>query len=427
MLLFAFGWFATVLTPVAAEEPAAEQPEAAEAEEADAETDDADEKADKKPDGKEEPDPLALPKDASTKDLVEFITKVMNMRPEGATREEMIENYVKAQRALSEAASLILADKEAKDDAQLAIQIKIRALQALEQLADEDLAAEKKKLVELYKDDERPGVGEIIEFVKVWMELDAAFADGADTKKAAAALIEAIAADGGKNMQLAQLFTDYASTLEDMEAYAEATDVYKQLQEVWSKSDNPRIKMAAKQFEGTIHRLSLFGKTIELDGKLLDGTEVDWKEYRGKYVLVDFWATWCGPCIQELPNVLENYKKYHDQGFDVLGISLDGSRSPEPKAIEENKKSVAEFMEGRELPWKTMYSDDPEATGWKHPMATRFGISGIPFAMLVDPEGKVISFSARGENLSELLEKHLGDDKAKDAKETKDGSADAGS
>jgi len=92
--------------------------------------------------------------------------------------------------------------------------------------------------------------------------------------------------------------------------------------EVFSKSDDPDLAKLVKQLTGIGRRVRLLGNTMELKGKTLDGKEFDWSKYRGKIVLVDFWATWCGPCVGEIPNVLKQYKLYHDRGFDVVGISL---------------------------------------------------------------------------------------------------------
>jgi thiol-disulfide isomerase/thioredoxin len=186
--------------------------------------------------------------------------------------------------------------------------------------------------------------------------------------------------------------------LERSEQTAAAIDLYRFFAKRFPESSDEQVAGLAARFEGTARRLELPGKPIELSGTFLDGTKLDWPAYKGKVVLVDFWATWCGPCIQELPNVLANYEKYHDRGFDVVAVNLDSDRA-----------KVEAFVEDRKLPWKTLYSDDAETNGWKHPMATYYGIGAIPAVILVDQKGNVVSLNARGPELGRLLGELLPD------------------
>lgn len=185
-----------------------------------------------------------------------------------------------------------------------------------------------------------------------------------------------------------------ASALEQAGNKKLAVEAYRSFGELFSKQkDDLLISYGAKML-GAARRIDLPGNTIKLEGKLVDGSEFDWKAYRGKVVLVDFWATWCGPCIQELPNVKKHYTMYHDKGFDVVGISLDSDRG-----------RLEEFLSKNELPWKTLFQD---GGGWDHPIASYYGVTAIPTVILVDKKGKVVSLNARGPELGRQLEELLG-------------------
>src|SRR5262249_55787459 len=109
--------------------------------------------------------------------------------------------------------------------------------------------------------------------------------------------------------------------------------------------------------------------------------------YRGKYVLLDFWATWCGPCVAELPRLQAAYRAYHDAGLEIIGISLD-----------ESKDAVIEFVKARQIPWPQVHG--PGASG---DLIQALGVSSIPATYLIDPEGTIIRLDLRGKALDEAL------------------------
>lgn len=146
-----------------------------------------------------------------------------------------------------------------------------------------------------------------------------------------------------------------------------------------------------KGAEGLLRGMDALGKPLELSFTALDGRKVDLKNLRGKVVLIDFWATWCGPCIQELPTVKAIYQKYHDKGLEIIGISLDKQRT-----------MLEQFLKKNQIPWPQYF----DGKGWQTYWAQYYGIQAIPTMWLIDKKGILRDQNAR-QNLEQKVQKLL--------------------
>ena len=117
------------------------------------------------------------------------------------------------------------------------------------------------------------------------------------------------------------------------------------------------------------------GKPLDIKFTAIDGTPFDLAQFRGKVVLVDFWATWCSSCQEEIPYERAAYQKYHSRGFEIVGISLD-----------EDKPALLKFTREKGMVWPQYY----DGKGWDNAISTSFGIKSLPAMWLVNKEGILV-------------------------------------
>jgi peroxiredoxin len=170
-----------------------------------------------------------------------------------------------------------------------------------------------------------------------------------------------------------------------------AAEAYRELGALLARSETPSLVLQGRKLEGDARRLELAGEPAELGGVLADGKPLDGSLYSGKPLAVAFWASWNGGSAAAL-RPLEVLRKAHGGALEVLGVSLDRNRS-----------SLEAFLQAHEISWPTLFSEDPQASGWNHPMAVHYGIRELPAVLLVGRDGRIVSLEAGGKELEEAI------------------------
>ncbi|MGA3181193.1 MAG: TlpA disulfide reductase family protein [Terracidiphilus sp.] len=175
------------------------------------------------------------------------------------------------------------------------------------------------------------------------------------------------------------------------------TELLKQLQHDFPDSTFAKgvdQMIATAKIQAGLVKTAAFPDFNEQD---LDGKPLSVASYKGKVVMVDFWATWCSPCRAEVPNVVKAYQKYHDKGFEIIGISLDQAGA---------KDKLTTFMKDNNMAWRQYY----DGGFWTNKLAVKYGIQSIPQAFLLDRDGKILAQgeSIRGDALDPAIAKALG-------------------
>lgn len=185
----------------------------------------------------------------------------------------------------------------------------------------------------------------------------------------------------GRNEEVLQLFK------EREEKHPKDRGVFRKLAEIFQKLGNTDKSEEYQQKAKPVTAVP--GQPLpDFTATDLNGNPISLQDYRGKVVLLDFWAVWCGPCIAEMPNLKRVYNQYKDKGFDIIGISLDT-----------DEKRLRDYLKENDIAWRQVFS----GRGWQSPVSQQFGIRAIPAPWLIDRDGTLITKQARGRALEKLV------------------------
>lgn len=235
--------------------------------------------------------------------------------------------------------------------------------------------------------------------VRMQAELDAISSSAAlmvnDTDEAREKIFERIQGyyEKRKELTLADVQSGMivAFYLEMQPRKSPARDVYALLYKKLEEDPREEMQSLRVNLLANVRRLEMLGNKLDLEVQAIDGKPIKVDDYAGKFLIVDFFATWCQQCLAEVPRLKKHYEKYRSKGLEVISINLD-----------EDRATLDNYLKQNPLPWPVVYdvASDPSEK-----LQVKYGISSLPTVLLLNKEGVVVSLEARGPELDRLVER----------------------
>ncbi len=319
----------------------------------------------------------------STLDLVDYLLD-MQEKPRSIRRRPGFAE------AVSEAADRVLEAQTSDRYHVIAVEAKVQVLHEMASLGNKNADDLLIALVEKLKDDERPQIASLVLFLR--MEQAMLLVDELPLAEVPAALdaMQKFLSDQKLQQRHLRIASATVHGINRLEDAKQKENYFQAFGKIFAASTDKTLASYGRKIASspTAGPADLVGKPLELEGETAIGVELDWKSYRGKVVLIDFWATWCGPCLREMPHVRALHKRLEKQGFTVLAINLD-----------RNQEDLDKFLKENDLPWTNLVAEGASKA------ATRYGVRAIPTMMVVDQQGNVVAVSHRVADLTGTIEK----------------------
>lgn len=297
-------------------------------------------------------------------------------------------------------AEQILTGSPADDLRKEAILAQFDALRQLAALAEPTALVRLRNLADKYQSDSLPTIASAARQFKVRASLQGFLNGDIDQVQILAEAVPNMLSGPELTPAAVDLAAEAAHAAEKNEDYELARQVYADLaRAVAAHQEAPWVAKAHQAVESGQRRLSLLGQPLAFDLVDVKGRPVTDSDLAGKVVLIDFWATWCQPCLAAMPAARHDYERYKDLGFEIIGLCMD-----------DDAQAVAPFIRGNSpLPWIVVMPQETADRGLKNSLARAIGVATLPTNVLVNRDGKVISVSARGAQLQQRLRRLFDD------------------